>query len=119
MLLGVVLLYVGAVLVVNGIWLVGQARAASAAAQVPARATAEDAAAVRVPAGAVARDAAAGQELGGEIVAQPPPRAEASPLVIQNREVAVLNIFTGLVGVVGAVTDLGQCNRVGELGAVL
>ena len=29
MLLGVVLLYVGAVLVVNGIWLVGQARAAS------------------------------------------------------------------------------------------
>ena len=118
MLLGVVLLYVGAVLVVNGIWLVGQARAASAAAQVPARATAEDAAAVRVPAGAVARDAAAGQELGGEIVAQPPPRAEASPLFIQNREVAVLNIFTGFVGVVAAVTYLVQGNRVGDLASV-
>ena len=38
MLLGVVLLYVGAVLVVNGIWLIGQARAASAAAG-PATAT--------------------------------------------------------------------------------
>jgi hypothetical protein len=29
MLLGMVLLYVGAVLVINGIWLVGQARAAA------------------------------------------------------------------------------------------
>jgi hypothetical protein len=118
MLLGVVLLYVGAVLVVNGIWLVGQARAASAAARVPVRATAGDAAAVRVPAGAAAGDAAAGQELGGEIVAQPPPRAEASPLFIQNREVAVLNIFTGFIGVVAAVTLLVQGNRVGDLASV-
>jgi hypothetical protein len=118
MLLGVVLLYVGAVLVVNGIWLVGQARAASAAARVPARATAGDAAAVRVPAGAVARDAAAGQELGGEVVAEPPSRAEASPLFIQNREVAVLNIFTGFIGVVAAVTLLVQGNRVGDLASV-
>jgi putative amide transporter protein len=118
MLLGVVLLYVGAVLVVNGIWLVGQARAASAAARVPVRATAGDAAAVRVPAGAVAGDAAAGQELGGEIVAQPPPRAEASPLFIQNREVAVLNIFTGFIGVVAAVTLLVQGNRAGDLASV-
>jgi hypothetical protein len=30
MLLGVVLLYVGAVLVINGIWLLGQARVAAA-----------------------------------------------------------------------------------------
>jgi len=37
MLLAVVLLYVGAVLGVNGIWLIGQARAA-AAEPVPARA---------------------------------------------------------------------------------
>ena len=118
MLLGVVLLYVGAVLVVNGIWLVGQARAASAAARVPVRATAGDAAAVRVPAGVAAGDAAAGQELGGEIVAQPPPRAEASPLFIQNREVAVLNIFTGFIGVVAAVTLLVQGNRVGDLASV-
>src|SRR5262245_21915643 len=116
MLLGVVLLYVGAVLVVNGIWLVGQARAASAAARVPVRAPAGDA--VRVPAGAAAGDAAAGQELGGEIVAQPPPRAEASPLFIQNREVAVLNIFTGFVGVVAAVTLLVQGNRAGDLASV-
>jgi hypothetical protein len=119
MLLGVVLLYVGAVLVVNGIWLVGQARAASAAARVPVRATAGDAAAVRVPAGVAAGDAAAGQELGGERVAPPPPpRAEASPLFIQNREVAVLNIFTGFVGVVAAVTLLVQGNRVGDLASV-
>src|SRR2546430_9154005 len=118
MLLGVVLLYVGAVLVVNGIWLVGQARAASAAARVPVRATAGDAAAVRVPAGAAAGDAAAGQELGGEIVAQPPPRAEASPLFIQNRETAVLNIFTGFMGVVAAVTLLVQGNRAGDLASV-
>ena len=106
MLLGVVLLYVGAVLVVNGIWLVGQARAASAAARVPARAT--------------AGNAAAGQELGGEIVAQPPPRAEASPLFIQNREVAVLNIFTGFVGVAVATTYivLGATRTVPAVGLV-
>jgi len=117
MLLGVVLLYVGAVLVVNGIWLVGQARAASAAARVPARAPAGDA--VRVPAGAAARDAAAGQELGGETVAPPPPtRAETSPLFIQNREIAVLNIFTGFIGVVAAVTYLVQGNRAGDLASV-
>src|SRR5215468_9415310 len=117
MLLGVVLLYVGAVLVVNGIWLIGQARAASAAAQVPARAPARDA--VRVPAGAAAGDAAAGQELGGETVAPPPPAgAETSPLFIQNREVAVLNIFTGFVGVVAAATLLVQGNRAGDLASI-
>src|SRR5215813_12406894 len=105
MLLGVVLLYVGAVLVVNGIWLIGQARAASAAAQVPA--------------GAAAREAAAGQELGGETVAPPPPAgAETSPLFIQNREVAVLNIFTGFVGVVAAATLLVQGNRAGDLASI-
>src|SRR5262249_24939415 len=117
MLLGVVLLYVGAVLVVNGIWLIGQARAASAAARVPARAPAENA--VRVPAGAAAREAAAGQELGGEIVAPPPPAgAETSPLFIQNREVAVLNIFTGFVGVAAAVPLLVQGNRAGDLASI-
>jgi hypothetical protein len=74
MLLGVVLLYVGAVLVVNGIWLLGQARAA-----------------------------AAGE--GGAAA------AEAHPFFIQNREVTVLNIFTGFVGVVAAVTLMIQGNR--------
>ena len=65
--LGVVLLYVGAVLVINGLWLIGQSRAA-----------------------------AAGD--GGAI------EAEAHPLFIQGREVTVINIFTGFVGVVAAVT---------------
>jgi len=37
---GVVLLYVGVVLIVNGIWLIGQARAAAIARHVPARETA-------------------------------------------------------------------------------
>ena len=76
MLLGVVLLYVGAVLIVNGIWLIGQARVAAAG-----------------EAGATA--------------------AEAHPTFIQNREVAVLNLFTGFVGVVAAVTLLVQGNAKG------
>jgi hypothetical protein len=74
MLLGVMLLYVGAVLVVNGIWLLGQARAASV----------------------------------GEAGAA---RAEAHPFFIQNREVAVINLFTGFVGLAVAVTWLIQGNR--------
>jgi putative amide transporter protein len=96
MLLGVVLLYVGAVLAVNGIWLVGQARAAAA---VPSVAGAGDAA------------AAPGSVTGTS-------RAERSPLFIQNREVAVLNVFTGFIGVVAAVTLLVQGNRAGDLAAV-
>lgn len=81
MLLGVVLLYVGAVLVVNGIWLIGQARAAAAG-----------------EAGAAA--------------------AEAHPTFIQNREISVLNLFTGFVGVVAAVTLMIQGNRDEDLGAI-
>jgi hypothetical protein len=81
MLLGVVLLYVGAVLVVNGIWLIGQARLA-----------------------------AAGE--GGTAA------AESHPTFIQNREVSVLNLFTGFVGVVAAVTLMVQGNRDGDLASV-
>jgi hypothetical protein len=81
MLLGVVLLYVGAVLVVNGIWLLGQARAATAGE-------------------------------GGAAA------AEAHPFFIQNREVTVLNIFTGFVGVVAAVTLMIQGNRDEDLGSI-
>ena len=77
MLLGVVLLYVGAVLVVNGIWLLGQARAAA----------------------------------GGTDV-------EVHPTFIQNREVAVLNLFTGFVGVVAAVTLMVQGNRDEDLASL-
>ncbi len=76
--LGVVLLYVGAVLVINGIWLVGQARVASAG-----------------EAGATA--------------------AESSPLFIQGREVAVINVFTGFVGLVAAVTFMIHGNANGDI----
>ncbi len=103
MLLGVVLLYVGAVLAINGIWLIGQARATAAA---------------RTLRPAAAAEAAAGQELGGEQVTTAVTRAERSPAFIQNREVAMLNIFTGFVGVVAAVTLLIQGNRVGDLSSV-
>jgi hypothetical protein len=72
--LGVVLLYVGAVLVINGIWLIGQARATS---------TGE--------AGAAA--------------------AEAHPFFIQGREVTVINIFTGFIGVVAAIILMVDANR--------
>jgi hypothetical protein len=89
MLLAVVLLYVGAVLGVNGIWLVGQARAA--AEPVAARA---GGAAEPIPAGAAA--------VGG---AAP---AKRNPLLLEGREVAVINIFTGFVGVVVASIYLIQ-----------
>jgi putative amide transporter protein len=83
MLLAVMLLYVGAVLVVNGIWLLGQARAAEAAPQ-PA-------------------------EAGGAGQAAPPAIAvEAHPSFMQGREIAVMNLFTGFVGVAVSVTLLVQ-----------
>jgi hypothetical protein len=104
MLLGGVLLYVGVVLIVNGIWLVGTAYAAAAARRAPAM----DMETVAVGGSArrgLAEEAAAGQELAGErVVASPPRNAEATPWFIQNREVAVLNIFTGFVGVAVATT---------------
>ena len=88
MLLAVVLLYVGAVLGVNGIWLIGGARAAAAA---PA-------------------PAAVGEGGGGAdpAPAPAPSAAERSPLFLQGREVAVINIFTGFVGVVIALILLIQ-----------
>jgi putative amide transporter protein len=79
--LGVVLLYVGAVLVINGIWLIGQARVASAG-----------------EAGATA--------------------AESHPFFIQGREVTVINVFTGFVGVVAAVTFMVQGNRDDDIDAI-
>src|ERR671918_140520 len=82
MLLGVVLLYVGVVLIVNGIWLIGQARAPAAA--------------------------------GGEAVAA----GEAHPTFIENREVAILNIFTGFIGVVAAATLAVQGNIEGDLASI-
>jgi putative amide transporter protein len=79
--LGVVLLYVGAVLVINGLWLIGQARAAAA---------------------------------GGEGAVE----AEAHPLFMQGREVTVINVFTGFVGVVAAVTFMVQGNRDDDLASI-
>ena len=86
MLLAVVLLYVGAVLVVNGIWLIGQARAAELES---------------APAG----------EPGATAVA-------AHPTFIENREIAVLNIFTGFIGVVAAVTFAIQGTLDEELASI-
>ena len=73
--LGVVLLYVGAVLFLNGIWLYGLARQAE-----------QD----RAAAGA------------GEAAV---PRTPAS-YMIENREVAIMNIFTGAVNSAVAATAL-------------
>ena len=75
MLLAVVLLYVGAVLAVNGIWLIGQARAAELEA---------------APAGGPGEG--------------PSDALKSHPTFIENREIAVLNIFTGFIGVVAAIT---------------
>src|SRR4051812_48163679 len=92
MLLGVMLLYVGAVLIVNGIWLIGQAQAAERTA-VPRRAE---------PAGAAAAA----------------PEAEPDPLLLQNREVTVLNVFTGFVGIVCAGTLLIHGDQKGDLASI-
>jgi putative amide transporter protein len=93
-LLGVVLLYVGAVLCVNGIWLVGQARAAERQ-PVAARPAAREGEGVASSVGGRGPEPAAAQ-------------AERSPMLIQNREVTVLNIFAGFVGVVIALILLVQ-----------
>jgi putative amide transporter protein len=86
MLLGVVLLYVGVVLIVNGIWLIGQARVAEAQAAPAA---------------------------GGGAVA-----LESHPTFMENREVAVLNIFTGFVGIVAAVTLAVQGNQNEDIASI-
>jgi len=120
MLLGVVLLYVGVVLVVNGIWLIGQAQAAQVRVAAERRKVPVGASVVGHPAvdeEAAAAEAAAGDELAGRPVISVP-RAEASPLFIQNREVAVLNVFTGFIGVAVAITLLVQGSIAGDLASV-
>ncbi|HEY3647429.1 MAG TPA: AmiS/UreI family transporter, partial [Streptosporangiaceae bacterium] len=72
------------------------------ASQVPAMETAAIGSTVR-GGGGYAGDAATGQELGGERVAAPPRDGEAHPLFIQNREIAILNIFTGFIGLAIAI----------------
>jgi hypothetical protein len=88
--LGIVLLYVGAVLVVNGIWLVGEARAAAY------RSAEAESAVVGSPESA--------------------PAAEAHPTFIRGREVSLINVFTGFIGVAVAVTLLVRGSTQEDLG---
>ena len=83
-----VLLYVGAVLVINGIWLM----AAQAAAPRPRR-------------GRVGRG-------------DPRRLAGRTPFFIQGREVAVINIFTGFVGVVARGRSADPGNREDDIASV-
>jgi hypothetical protein len=88
---------------VNGIWLIGAAQVTAASSRTPAM----DMESATVGGRGPAEQAAAGQELGGQefsLAAQARRRAEASPLFIQNREVAILNIFTGAIGFAVAIT---------------
>jgi len=104
MLLGVMLLYVGAVLAVNGIWLLGQARAARRPAEVPATERPLESMEPATP--------------GGAARTPSPPVTEAHPTFIQNREIAVLNLFTGFVGIVTAVTQAVQGNAGDDLSVI-
>jgi hypothetical protein len=101
MLLGVMLLYVGAVLIVNGVWLIGQARATELA-----------------PSGEPAPVPAGTAEGGTDRRAAAAVAVENHPTFIQTREVTVLNIFTGFVGVAIAVTLLVQGNSKADLASI-
>src|SRR4051812_13039257 len=104
MLLGVMLLFVGAVLIVNGIWLIGQARVAELAP--PGEP-------VPVPGGAV--EGEGGPARRAAVAAADP---ENHPTFIQNREVTVLNIFPGFVGVAVSTPLLVQGNNHADLASV-
>jgi putative amide transporter protein len=52
------------------------------------------------------------------VVTRAEAKAKASPLFIQNREVAVLNVFTGFIGVVAALTLLVQGSLSNDLASV-
>jgi hypothetical protein len=99
MLTGIMLLYVGATLGINGIWLIGQARAAARSAElVPDTVSA-----------ALAAEESSAQDAGGQTTLRhrrtAPPRVappEKHFTFIQPREVAVINFFTAGVGVVVA-----------------
>jgi hypothetical protein len=110
MLTGIVLLYVGAALLVNGIWLIGQARTADVSTRepTPEMAGARSGAASSLP-GHANRTDREGHP------AQPrrsdPENHFRFP---QGREVAVINIFTGFIGVTVAtlLVVLGGVNGV-------
>jgi hypothetical protein len=104
MLLGIMLLFVGAVLIVNGVWLIGQARAAELA---PAGEP------TPVPGGAIE-----GEGVTDRRAAVAAAAVENHPTFIQNREVTVLNIFTGFVGVAVSTTLLVQGNAHSDLASI-
>jgi hypothetical protein len=104
MLLGVMLLFVGAVLIVNGVWLIGQARAAELAP--PGEVT-------PVPGGAIEGEGVTDRRAAVAVA-----DVENHPTFIQNREVTVLNIFTGFVGVAVSTTLLVQGNAHADLPSV-
>jgi hypothetical protein len=122
MLLGVMLLYVGAVLIVNGIWLIGQARADEVSdregATVAQAGESEPLPTRGDGGGGGGGTAVAPAPAGVAVGAGPPASVTSTPLWIQTREVTVLNIFTGLVGLVTAVTLLIQGNEKGDLASI-
>lgn len=99
MLTGIMLLYVGATLGIDGIWLIGQARAArlsQAAAIIGAtEADASDAMIAEGGSGTAVRERQLDPPLTGSI--------ESHFTFMQPKEIAVINFFTGGVGVVVAV----------------
>jgi hypothetical protein len=98
MLLGIVLLFVGVVLICNGIWLVGQARAAEF----------ETAPSERARADATGTAPVAGAQVS----------VRDHPSFIEAREVAIINIFTGFVGLLASVTLAIYGNAKGDLASV-
>lgn len=86
MLTALVLLYVGAVLAINGIWLIGQARIANRQKALRGRGE---------------------QEVAAEL--------EAHATFITGREVTMINLFTGFIGLASAVTLLVQGNAKADL----
>src|SRR4051794_7046219 len=104
MLLGVMLLFVGAVLIVNGIWLIGQARVAELA---------PPGAPTPVPGGAIEGEGVTDRRADVTAAA-----VKNHPTFIQNREVTVLNIFTGFVGVAVSTTLLVQGNAHADLATI-
>ena len=98
MLLGIVLLFVGVVLICNGIWLVGQARAAEF----------ETAPSQRAAADVTGTAPVAGAQVS----------VRDHPSFIEGREVAIINIFTGFVGLLAAVTLAVYGNAKGDLASV-
>lgn len=112
MLTGIVLLYVGAALLVNGIWLIGQARAADTATREPA----PQMAGARLGAeSSLPDETGRGTDRADHLAESRRIDVGSHHLgFLQGREVAVINIFTGSIGVAVAIllVVLGGINGV-------